>query len=194
MVYQLTDSSYNENLFNDLSLNHVEIMNKEFYSCKFTNCDLSEVVFQNSIFEDCLFDNCNLSLTNFRNSRLQKVEFEECKITGVNYGLCERYMIDINFNQCYLQNCTFFGLNLNKNKFLCSRLIECDFVETELKYSEFCHSDLSGTTFHNCNLEYSSFKDATNYNIPPIYNKLKKATFTLPDVIGLLTCFGLNIE
>ncbi len=59
---------------------------------------------------------------------------------------------------------------------------------------DFRGSDLTGTTFHNCNLEKANFSNATQYNISPIDNHIKKAIFTLPDVVGLLNHFNITIK
>jgi hypothetical protein len=53
---------------------------------------------------------------------------------------------------------------------------------------------LSGATFENTNLEKADFRTSFNYSIDPEINRIKKAKFALPEVLGLLNKYDLVIE
>lgn len=74
-----------------------------------------------------------------------------------------------------------------------SRLKENYFTNTLLNGADFSHVDLSGTIFHNCDLSKADFSTASKYEIDPQSNKIKKAKFSLPEVIGLLSSFEINL-
>jgi len=73
-------------------------------------------------------------------------------------------------------------------------LQEADFVEADLSKSLFIESDLNGAVFENTNLEKADFRTATNYSIDPEINRIKKARFSVPDVIGLLDKLDIRID
>ena len=82
-----------------------------------------------------------------------------------------------------MKNATFNG----------SKLKECYFTNTCLNGADFGSVDLSGTLFHNCDLCKADFSSAINYTIDPQTNKIKKAKFSLPEAMGLLRSFEIDI-
>lgn len=89
---------------------------------------------------------------------------------------------------------SFSGLNLKNTVFEGCEILECDFIQTDLSEVDFENSDLRGSRFQNCNLSLTSFKTAVNYSIDPNENALKKTKFSMPEVIGLLDAYDLEIE
>lgn len=71
---------------------------------------------------------------------------------------------------------------------------ENDFIDTELSASDFTYSNLNGSVFHHCNLEKTNFSHAIEYTIHPANNVIKKAIFTLPDIVGLLKHLDIIIK
>jgi len=49
------------------------------------------------------------------------------------------------------------------------------------------------TVFENTILEKVDFSTSFNYSIDPEMNKIKKAKFSLPEVIGLLNKYDIEI-
>ncbi len=82
---------------------------------------------------------------------------------------------------------------MKNTPFLKSMVRETRFIETLLTGARFDESDLEHTLFHQCNLEGASFKNARNYFIDPTTNKLKGASFSLPEAISLLTNLGITL-
>jgi fluoroquinolone resistance protein len=74
-----------------------------------------------------------------------------------------------------------------------SKMRESYFTNTCLNNANFNGVDLQGTTFHHCDLGKADFSSAMNYSIDPITNKIKKAKFSFPEVVGLLHGFDIII-
>jgi uncharacterized protein YjbI with pentapeptide repeats len=87
----------------------------------------------------------------------------------------------------------FIGNNLKRTKFVSCQLQGADFTESDLKEAVFNESDLTTTTFQSTNLEKADLSNAYNYNINPVYNKIKKAKFSRSGLDGLLSSFGIVI-
>ena len=68
-------------------------------------------------------------------------------------------------------------MKLNKIKFVNSNIIDSDYFNTDLRDSSFLSSGLKNTNFLNSDLRKANFKDAKNYIINPLSNKIEKAIF-----------------
>jgi len=170
------------------------LQSQVFISCSFDRCDFSESLLRNTQFCSCVFINCNLSLPKLDGCRFQDVRFVDCKIVGAEFFKCEKTFFFPKFERCLLHYCNFSDLNMKKISFNGSRLRECIFTNTNLDSADFTDVDLSGTVFHSCNLSTADFTSAVRYDIDPQKNKIKKAKFSLPEVIGLLRGFDIKIE
>lgn len=164
-----------------------------FSSCAFQNCDFSESLLYNTEFCNCTFTNCNFSLPKLDGCRLQEVHFIDCKIVGAEFFKCQKTFFSVMFTKCMLQYCNFSDLKMKKTSFSKSKLKECFFTNTGLSGADFGGVDLSGTIFHNCDLSLADFSSAIQYQIDPQANKIKKAKFSLPEVVGLLQSFDITI-
>lgn len=85
-------------------------------------------------------------------------------------------------------------MKLKKSVLRKSNIVECDFIDSDLSECNFTYSALSGTLFNNSNLTKANFSYATDYDINPMENILKKAIFTIPDATALLKCFDIVIK
>ena len=160
-----------------------------FSDCSFGNANLSGLNFMN-----CVFENCDLSLASLRQTSLKEVRFLRCKLLGIQFGECNKFLLQLGFEQCMIRLSTFCGLNLRNTVFEGCDLQEADFSEADLSGAVFGHCDLHRATFFRSNLEKADFRSAYGYSIPPESNRLKKARFSMPDVLGLLDGYGIEIE
>jgi uncharacterized protein YjbI with pentapeptide repeats len=71
---------------------------------------------------------------------------------------------------------------------------EVDFTDCDLTQSAFDNCDLAKAKFENTNLEKADFRTAYNYALDPEINKVKKAQFSLPGVVGLLSKYDIVIK
>ena len=68
-----------------------------------------------------------------------------------------------------------------------------DLTACDLSQAIFENCDLAGTLFENTILEKTDFRTAYNYSIDPELNKIKKAKFSLPGVLGLLSKYDIEV-
>jgi len=60
--------------------------------------------------------------------------------------------------------------------------------------ADFRETDLEGNIFHHADLSKADFRDVKNYSINPQSNILKKARFSIPEVLSLLNFFDIQIS
>jgi len=168
--------------------------NLSFTNCLFERCNFTESSWINAIFCSCLFKNCNISLVDLRGCRIQEVLFEECKIVGAEFLKCNTdFIFSMDAKKTFIQYCNFSELDMKKTSFEGSKIYDGTFINTCLTEVNFSDTDLKGTLFRRCNLNKSNFCGALNYVIDPLSNKIKKAKFSFPEVIGLLKSFDIEI-
>jgi len=84
-------------------------------------------------------------------------------------------------------------MKIKKTIFRDTKLEEVDFTECDLPGSVFENCDLARATFDHTILEKADFTTSFNYSLDPEINRIKKARFSLPDVIGLLHKYDIEI-
>lgn len=177
---------YEHEIFTEMDPDSKNAVDREFYQCRFENCDLTAVDFSQSRFETCVFSGCNLSLARINDCRFLGVRFEQCKLAGSAFDKCDAFILDIGFEGSIISNCNFSKLNLKKTLFRGCEILESDFVGTQLMESDFSQSTLAGSVFNTCDLTKANFTGARSYSINPQNNKVKKARFSMPEALGLL--------
>lgn len=165
-----------------------------YEGCTFINCNLSNTDLGNIRFTECTFKGCNLSNARVPKTTLNDVVFKECKILGINFENCDTYLFSVSFDHCVLNYSSFYKRLLKKTPFVHCTIHEADFTDCDLTQSSFDHCDLTNTKFENTNLEKADFRSAMNYTIDPDLNKIKKAQFSLPAVVGLLQKYDIVIK
>lgn len=166
----------------------------EYSECSFRNCDFSKHNFNEIKFTDCIFETCNLTMSKVESTELKGVTFKNCKLMGIDFSKLVDTFLSVSFDTCILQYSNFFGLNLTKTKFTNCIIHDASFIETNLKSAQFANCDFKGAVFQNCNLEKADFLTSMNYSINPEYNKIKKAKFSIPEIIGLLSHLDIIIK
>ena len=83
---------------------------------------------------------------------------------------------------------------MSKTTFNECSLREVDFGDAILKESKFIKCDLLRATFSHTNLEKCDFTTSYDFNIDPDDNILKKAKFSLSEVMGLLAKHEIILE
>lgn len=166
----------------------------EYNNYTFRNSDLSRFDFSSFEFHDCEFLNCDLSMVTLENTLLATVRFNNCKMLGVDFGKCSRFTFHVSFEECILNYGFFFKNRLKSVTFQKCILKEVNFIEADLTSAAFPGCDLSNAVFERCNLTACDFTSSENYNINPSDNKIKKAKFSYPAVLGLLSQYNIIIE
>lgn len=189
----MTEVSISEKTIKSENFSRKNLDNWVFNYCSFISCDFSESILRNTKFCGCSLTNCNLCLPKLEGCRFQDVQFDECKIIGADFYKCDKTFFSPSFKKCLLQYCNFSDLFMKNTSFNGSKIQESHFTHTLLNGADFNDTDLSGTIFHNCDLCKSDFSSATKYTIDPQTNKIKKAKFSLPEAVGLLSGFDIII-
>ncbi len=189
---------YHDQTFENIDLAEKNLEKKQFESCSFKKCNFSNTLFKYCCFTDCEFIACNLSLTKFTSTSLMNVIFESCKLIGVDWTKIKWPLIKltspIKFYQCDLSLGNFFEVNLIDTVFEQCKAHELDLRGADLLGASLCYTDFYKTLFQHCNLSKANFTGAINYLINPLENKIAKAKFSFPDVIGLLKSFDIEIK
>ncbi len=163
--------------------------NCRFVHCNFPNADLSKVH-----FTDCEFSFCNLGMAKLAKTAFHNIRFIDCKLLGLHFQDCDTFLLSFHFENCDLKLASFYELQLTKTNFKNCKLHEVDFAEANLSHSVFENCDFTGAIFENTNLEKCDFTTSYNYSINPELNKIRKAKFSLPAVIGLLHKYDIEIK
>ncbi|MBL8965732.1 MAG: pentapeptide repeat-containing protein [Spirochaetaceae bacterium] len=179
---------------NGLDFSLCDLSGKEFSRCSFTDCDFSECDLTGTTFEKCGFTSCNLSNPVIAKARFVDVVFDRSKLLGLNFHHCDQLVFDIAFLECAVRSCNFTDLKMKKARFTRSEFRDCDFQNTFLVEADFSEAVFDNTLFHNSDLQRASFYRAAGYSIDPGTNKLKKAVFSVPEVLSLLGPLGIVIK
>lgn len=172
----------------------VDLKHRVFSRTVFESCDFTRSNFTSAKFLECKMVSCNLSLVKLDGCRLQEIEFENCKFVGVNFGRCEPKFLHMKFKGCLIDTGNFSDLDLKGTLFCDCIIRETYFTNSNLSGADFSRSDLKGSTFHNSDLTKANFREAKNYAINPLVNKIQKARFSKPEVLGLLYPMDIIIE
>jgi len=113
---------------------------------------------------------------------------------GLRFDQCNTLGLAVGFDQCALNHSSFYKAKLKKTVFKNSQLQEVDFTECDLTGSLFDACDLMRATFENSILEKTDLRTSFNYSFDPQINRIKKAKFSLPGVLGLLDKYDIEID
>lgn len=165
-----------------------------FTSCVFENCIFIEADFSSAQFSDCRFKRCNLHLVRLDGCRLQEVTFEGSKVVGAELYRCAGRFFSPRFEGCMLMGCNFSEAKMKNGFFRGCKIHDCSFSSSQLVGADFREADLAGTTFHHTDLSKADFRGAMNYSIDPQANTVKKARFSVPEVLSLLDFLAIEYQ
>ncbi|CAL1517181.1 hypothetical protein MMC2321_00912 [Chitinophaga sp. MM2321] len=179
--------------FEEITYTGKVIEDREFENCTFKKCDFSDSEFPNNRFIDCTFEACNLSMMKLNGTTLNNAVFTHCKILGVIFTDCHDFLFSVRFENCVLDYASFMRKKMLKTHFIHSSLKEVNFSQANLSNAVFDGTDLSGALFNTTNLTGANFVTAFNYAIDPELNTIKKASFAMQGLPGLLLRHQLKI-
>ncbi|MCU7495897.1 MAG: pentapeptide repeat-containing protein [Ignavibacteria bacterium] len=169
-----------------------ELQETEFSECTFEKMNFEKTKFKYVRFENCTFHKCNLGLIKITGSRFIDCKFTDCKLIGVNWQEAEA-PVEIVMEKCKLDYSIFYGLDLRRIEITESFAKEVNFENADLSKGKFNGTDFYLSKFKNTNLSFTDFREATNYDINPEFNRIKKAKFSMPEAMTLLQCFDIQI-
>jgi len=186
-------SLYNETL-DKKDYTHTPLPKGEYENCTFSNCDFSGSSLAGSKFIECIFNSCNLSLARLNKTIVRDVQFKDCKMLGLRFDTCGGLSLLFSFDNCQLNHSSFYNTKVAQTVFKNCRLNEVDFTSANLSDAVFDNCNLLSATFDSTILERADFRTAYNYIINPQANNIRKASFSLSGVPGLLHEFDIEIE
>ncbi len=188
---------YCDRVFDGLALKDKAVTSKTFSACVFRNCDLTGAAFRFCKFSGCRFESCNLSLVKVRGSLFSGTSFRDSKLVGINWTEASWPKIALGlppqFDNCLLNDSTFFGLPLAGARITRCLAKDADFRETDLSKADLTHTDFSGALFGKTNLKAADLDQARNYAIRISDNQVKDARFSMPEAMALLYCLDVKI-
>lgn len=190
----LNQPYYSKQKFEHIDFTEHDITGKEFEDCEFVHCNFSKSNLTDTIFSESSFTTCNLSMAEIANTAIRDVRFRDCKMLGLHFEHVNEFVFTPIFKNCILNMSSFTSLTMKNTTFVGCSLREVDFSDVDATGTVFDDCDLLGATFSNTTLEKADFRTAKNYSINPEQNKLKKARFSVPGVVGLLDQFNIIVE
>lgn len=185
----IENTTFEKHNYSQIALAKGEYDNCKFVNCVFLDSDLSSVN-----FTECEFQDCDLSNVNLRHTVLNEVNFSNCKLLGLQFNHCSDFLFSVSFNECNLSLAYFYQVKAKGTKFNTCALQQVDFTEADLTNSQFNDCDFKAAIFERTILEKSDFRTSYNYVIDPEVNKIKKAKFSMPEVLGLLIKYNIEVK
>jgi uncharacterized protein YjbI with pentapeptide repeats len=185
--------SYYKKTFTGLTFTNAKIQNKEFEECFFEKCIFIECIFDKCRFIDSSFMGCSMSAIKPFNSQFINIVFKDSKIMGFDWTKTQNTRL-LSFERCDISYSNFSYLKIPEIKLLECVAKEVNFNEADLTNAVFTKTDLSNSIFSNTNLTKADFRKAFNYSIDFKFNNLKKAKFSLPEAIALLTSLDIILD
>ncbi|MFP4548609.1 MAG: pentapeptide repeat-containing protein [Fidelibacterota bacterium] len=189
----MNNNYFEDQQFSGLTDSDIAVQYNEFEQCTFNSCDFSGMNFKSAKFTDCQFRDCNLSMINLAGVTLNTIEFHNCKLTGVDFSLCNDFLLEVSFHQCLLNFANFVKLPMAKTLFRGCQLHEANFTQTDLSGAVFDECDLKNATFEQTNLTQADLSGAENYIINPEKNRIRNAKFALTGLPGLVAHYDIKI-
>lgn len=165
----------------------------EYEGCIFRGCDFSNSTLAEVRFRECEFLDCNLSLAKLVKTALADVTFRACKMLGLRFEDCNEFGLGLGFDDCTLNDSSFYKVKVKHTSFKDSQLREVDFTGSDLTGSVFDNCDLARAVFENTVVEEVDFRTSFNYSLDPERNRVKGAKFSLFGVIGLLDKYEIDV-
>lgn len=177
-------------IFEQLAESENTLVAIEFENCTFKNCNFSEAVFQKCKFLECTFTQCNLSNVNLAYSKFSDVTFDQSKLIGINWTKADwprlNFFTSLKFNECIMNDASFFGLSLNELVLENCKAHDVDFRNGSFNDAKFRNTDFTDSLFAKSNLKGADFQDAINYDINIFENDISRAIFSRDEAVRLL--------
>ena len=187
------EQSYDDRHFVSVSCQDAEHKDIEFFQCRFDGCQFLRTTFRQCRFEECVFEKCDLSLLKLPESSFIGVRFVTSKMLGIDWTQATT-PLTLAFQGSNISHSTFVWLSVQRMEMVECVAREVDFTGTNLTRANLAKTDFLGSRFVDTNLSYADFSKAANYAIDPRTNRLKKAVFTLPEAVSLLSAFDIVLK
>jgi uncharacterized protein YjbI with pentapeptide repeats len=114
---------------------------------------------------------------------------------GIDWrSLVSAFGMVLSCKDCDLSYSAFDNLNIQRSTFDSCKFNEAVFDTANLQKCTFAHCDFTRATFTKCDLKEADFSSASSYYIDMCSNNCRKAKFSYPAVLNLLTGAGIIIK
>jgi uncharacterized protein YjbI with pentapeptide repeats len=134
-----------------------------------------------------------MSMLQVTDSRFIDARFERSKMLGIDWTRAARPH-GIAFQSCNISHSVFVELGLKGLELVESVAREVDFSGTNLTKAQLSQTDFLGSRFVHTDLSGADLSRAVNYSIDPTVNRIKKAVFSLPEAMSLLSAFDIVLR
>ncbi len=166
----------------------------EYDNCTFVNCVFLDSDLSNVSFAECEFQDCDLSNVNLKETVFNDVNFKNCKLLGLQFNHCSDFLFSVTFKSCNLNLSSFYQVKTKGTHFDTCLLQNVDFTEADMSGSLFNNCDFKKALFDRTKIEKADFRSSYNYMIDPEINSIKKAKFSMPEVLGLLSKYNIEVK
>ncbi|MEO9869798.1 pentapeptide repeat-containing protein [Ekhidna sp.] len=166
----------------------------EYECCTFKNCDFSGGNLSATKFIESEFIDCNLSNAKLNETSILDVQFKSCKMLGIQFDMSNPLLFSAIFENCQLNDCTFYEMKLRQAEFTNSSLEGADFTAADMKEVKITGCDLSNANFDRANLEGADFLMSVRLQIDPELTRITKAKLSMSQLPGLLSKYNLKIK
>jgi len=187
----MMEKIHENKIYKDIVYSGKDITDREFIECTFINCNMSSSDLSRTEFTECIFENCNLSMVVLDEAVINDVKFVDCKLTGIDFSVSNELIFDIECENCKLDYSSFYQRKMPKTTFTNCSLREVDFCKAMMKESNLINCEFHKSIFSHTNLEKCDFSTSRDFNIDPSDNIVKKAKFSINEVMGLLGNNGI---
>jgi uncharacterized protein YjbI with pentapeptide repeats len=174
----------------DKNISTDDIKGREFYYCKFINCqfnDLPEVKFYN-----CTFINCNLSNSNLQDTHIRDCIFTDSKLIGIGVSK-NNFAFSANFFSCDLRYVEFLDVHLQGIEINHCNCEYTRFSNCKIKNSTLVKSNFKEAIFNRCDIQDTKFMENQFLIINPNANKIKRTKIDIETAINIATFFGFKV-
>jgi len=187
-----SQDSFEDQVFEGLSLEHADLSDRVFDRCTFRSSKLGETRWWRSRLDECVFEGCDIVRADVKMLALRGVRFKACRLMGVDFADIAKFP-DVSFHECNLHYASFATLALRKTVFERCSFTEANFFETDLTEAKLDDCQFTGARFEACDLRKARFLRAENLFIDPTKNRVAGAKVPLETAVLLATSFGMRV-
>jgi fluoroquinolone resistance protein len=190
-------SEYFSKIFDSLDAAGESLTEITFENCIFQQCNFSDAQFYKCKFVDCVFTASNLSNIKVDYSKFFDSSFKESKLVGVDWSKADwprfNFTSPISFNECIINDSSFFRLCLNELVLEHCKAQDVDFRSGTFTKAKFSFTDFTNSLFMKTNLREADFSEAENYDINIFNNDIKAARFSRHEAVRLLNSVDIEL-
>lgn len=187
------DRYFENNIFNAEDFSFESKDSGEFVGCHFIGIEFSEFNFSRLKFLDCEFVECNLSNVSLKNASFRGASFKKSKLIGLNWSEAS-VLASCTYSDSILDYSVFHSMNLKNFIFSDCKMMDVEFSESQLVKAQLTRCMLRGASFNKANLSEADLRGSTEYFIDVRYTNIKKAKFSMPEALTLLSSLDIILD